>query len=234
LRNPPIFPDPFTFQAGHSDAVIRCVCHFSTTAYSVRRAKTNSPTVRGSYIGDQAVAQKTASKTSGKRGTTTRSTKKSAASRSSKSAKSVKRPGSAVAVGDEEVTIDRRRPKGRVGKPASEPQAVAPPLERRKKVNRRRQIDPTTCERDYTENEVEFMNALDEYKRQSGRMFPTCSEVLEVVRGLGYVKMAAAAIGTMSAVAVSTSASEPNTSDACEIDSLLVVENFVPTQELVG
>jgi len=30
--------------------------------------------------------------------------------------------------------------------------------------------------------------AMDEYKRTSGRMFPTWSEVLEVVRGLGYAK----------------------------------------------
>ena len=60
------------------------------------------------------------------------------------------------------------------------------------KVNRRRQIDPTTCERDYTELEVEFMNALDDYKRKSGRMFPTCSEVLEVIRSLGYVKLSPA------------------------------------------
>jgi hypothetical protein len=60
--------------------------------------------------------------------------------------------------------------------------------ERREKVNRRRQIDPTTCERDYTQAEVEFMHALDNYKRSSGRMFPTCSEVLEVLRGLGYEK----------------------------------------------
>jgi hypothetical protein len=54
---------------------------------------------------------------------------------------------------------------------------------------RRRQIDPTTCERDYSADEVEFMQALDEYKRKSGRMFPTCSEVLEVLRGLGYRKV---------------------------------------------
>ena len=72
------------------------------------------------------------------------------------------------------------------------PSAAAPPLERRQKVNRRRQIDPTTCERDYTDQEVEFMNALDEYKRKSGRMFPTCSEVLEVIRSLGYIKLSAA------------------------------------------
>ncbi|MDR1479653.1 MAG: hypothetical protein LBJ00_12005 [Planctomycetaceae bacterium] len=53
---------------------------------------------------------------------------------------------------------------------------------------RRRQIDPTTCERDYSSDEVEFMNALDEYKRSSGRMFPTCSEILEVLKNLGYGK----------------------------------------------
>ena len=60
--------------------------------------------------------------------------------------------------------------------------------ERRQKVQRRRQIDPTTCERDYTNDEIEFMQAMDEYKRRSGRMFPTCSEILEVIRDMGYVK----------------------------------------------
>lgn len=35
------------------------------------------------------------------------------------------------------------------------------------------------------------MNALDDYKRKSGRMFPTCSEVLEVIHSLGYVKLSA-------------------------------------------
>ncbi|OHB75003.1 MAG: hypothetical protein A2W31_18495 [Planctomycetes bacterium RBG_16_64_10] len=63
-------------------------------------------------------------------------------------------------------------------------------LERRATVTRRRQIDPTTCERDYTAEEIAFMNALDEYKRRSGRMFPTCSEVLEVIKDLGYAKVA--------------------------------------------
>ena len=62
------------------------------------------------------------------------------------------------------------------------------PPEKSKKATRRRQIDPTTCEREYTTEEVEFMNALSEYKRNSGRMFPTCSEILEVLKGLGYEK----------------------------------------------
>jgi len=61
---------------------------------------------------------------------------------------------------------------------------------RRTKVERRRQIDPTTCERDYTDQEIEFMKAMDEYKRRSGRQFPTWSEVLEVVRNIGYRQVA--------------------------------------------
>ena len=63
----------------------------------------------------------------------------------------------------------------------------------RRRTNRRRQIDPTTCEREYTDAEIEFMQALDEYKRQSGRMFPTCSEILEVLQKLGYQKVDMAA-----------------------------------------
>ena len=54
--------------------------------------------------------------------------------------------------------------------------------------SRRRHVDPTTCDRDYTAAELEFMRAMQEYKRSSGRPFPTWSEVLEVVRELGYRK----------------------------------------------
>lgn len=60
----------------------------------------------------------------------------------------------------------------------------------RRKVERRRQIDPTTCERDYSQDEVEFMSAMDDYKRRSGRQFPTWSEVLEVLRSMGYRQVA--------------------------------------------
>ncbi len=69
-------------------------------------------------------------------------------------------------------------------------QNVKPVVERRK---RRRQIDPTTCERDYNNAEIEFMQAMDDYKRQSGRMFPTCSEILEVIQKLGYRQIAESA-----------------------------------------
>jgi hypothetical protein len=50
-------------------------------------------------------------------------------------------------------------------------------------------VDPTTCERDYNEEEIAFMKAMDQYKRDNRRPFPTWSEVLEVLRALGYRKV---------------------------------------------
>lgn len=120
-----------------------------------------------------------ATKTTTKRSTSSRSMKKSVARANAEA-------------GKEEVAMDRRRKDRRGVEPNEAAAVAAPKLERREKVSRRRQIDPTTCERDYTEQEVEFMNALDDYKRKSGRMFPTCSEVLEVIRSIGYVKQSPA------------------------------------------
>ena len=79
---------------------------------------------------------------------------------------------------------------------ASERRQKSDPVvaERRKTVRRRRQIDPTTCERDYSEQEIQFMHAMDEYKQLSGRMFPTCSEILEVLNKLGYRQVADAQV----------------------------------------
>ena len=91
--------------------------------------------------------------------------------------------------GSEIVTVDRRVQNRRIREAGEADVKAIVAAERRKdKVQRRRQIDPTTCERDYSNDEVEFMKALEQYKRTSGRMFPTCSEILEVIRGLGYTK----------------------------------------------
>ena len=107
------------------------------------------------------------------------------------------------------VTLDQRAPKERRGTERRQKEAPVAierrTSERREKVNRRRQIDPTTCERDYTDEEVEFLHALDSYKRTSGRMFPTCSEVLEVLRGLGYEKRCGAAAGAIAESLVGSS-----------------------------
>jgi hypothetical protein len=58
----------------------------------------------------------------------------------------------------------------------------------RRASGRRRGIDPTTCERDYTADELEFLRAMQEYKQRCGRPFPTLTEALEVLWGLGYRK----------------------------------------------
>lgn len=93
-----------------------------------------------------------------------------------------------------ELVVDRRRSERRGGAERRTVDGKQPANERRqgdrRKVERRRQIDPTTCERDYTDDEIEFMKAMDEYKRRSGRQFPTWSEVLEVLRSMGYRKVA--------------------------------------------
>ncbi len=96
-----------------------------------------------------------------------------------------------------ELRVDRRSDGRRAHierRAAAEEQTIVPDTERRKaprrKVERRRQIDPTTCERDYSGDEVAFMRAMDEYKRKSGRMFPTWSEVLEVLHSIGYRRVA--------------------------------------------
>ena len=62
--------------------------------------------------------------------------------------------------------------------------------ERRQKGERRRLVDPSTCERDYSEDEIDFMKAMDLYKRANRRPFPTWSEVLEVLHALGYRRVA--------------------------------------------
>lgn len=60
---------------------------------------------------------------------------------------------------------------------------------KRKTIGRRRKIDPTTCEREYSEDDLEFMKAMDQYKRDNRRPFPTWSETLEVLKSLGYRKV---------------------------------------------
>jgi hypothetical protein len=94
---------------------------------------------------------------------------------------------------EELVQPDRRARNTRCQTPsegADEGGQVSPKAKKmpRRKAYRRRQIDPTTCERDYSQDEIDFMQALDTYKRQNGRMFPTCSEILEVIHSLGYVR----------------------------------------------
>jgi hypothetical protein len=42
----------------------------------------------------------------------------------------------------------------------------------------------------HSADEIEFMTAIDRYKRERDRRFPSSSEVLEILRSLGYRKIA--------------------------------------------
>jgi hypothetical protein len=79
---------------------------------------------------------------------------------------------------------DRRRRKA----DGSDQQGPPPQGERRVRKERRRRIDPTTFEKQYTDDEMEFMNAMQRFKVQSGKSFPTHGDVLKVARDLGYRK----------------------------------------------
>lgn len=62
----------------------------------------------------------------------------------------------------------------------------------RKGSGRRRFVDPSTCDREYSDAEMEFMKAMQAFKVRSGRPFPSCGEVLAVLESLGYRKPEAA------------------------------------------
>jgi hypothetical protein len=49
-------------------------------------------------------------------------------------------------------------------------------------------LSPPSSARPTPAAEREFLEAIHDYKRTSGRMFPTWCEVLEVLEGLGYRK----------------------------------------------
>jgi hypothetical protein len=75
--------------------------------------------------------------------------------------------------------------------PIPEPHVPSPPPEERDRPSRkerRRRIDPTTFEKQYTDDELEFMTAMQRYKVQTGKAFPSYGEVLRVARELGYGK----------------------------------------------
>ncbi len=86
---------------------------------------------------------------------------------------------------------ERRHGRERRGPGASrrdDPSSAVPerPRERREKTERRRRIDPTTFEKQYTDDELEFMNAIQRFKELSGKTFPSYGEVLRVAVALGY------------------------------------------------
>ena len=64
-------------------------------------------------------------------------------------------------------------------------------LDRMRGPGRRRSDERKAAEEgQMSDEQFEFMMAIDEYKRANARPFPTWTEVLEVIRALGYRKVA--------------------------------------------
>ena len=64
-------------------------------------------------------------------------------------------------------------------------------LDRRRGPGRRRSEDRKAAEEGHLSDEqFEFLMAIDTYKRQNSRPFPTWTEVYEVIKALGYRKVA--------------------------------------------
>jgi hypothetical protein len=64
-------------------------------------------------------------------------------------------------------------------------------LDRRRGPGRRRSDDRKAAEEgQMSDEQFEFLMAIDEYRRKNSRHFPTWTEVLEVIKTLGYRKVA--------------------------------------------
>ena len=64
-------------------------------------------------------------------------------------------------------------------------------LDRRRGPGKRRSDDRKSAEEgQMSDEQFEFLMAIDEYKRKNTRPFPTWTEVLEVIKALGYRKVA--------------------------------------------
>ena len=70
-------------------------------------------------------------------------------------------------------------------------------LDRRRGPGRRRSDDRKAAEEGHMSDEqFEFLMAIDEYKRLNDRPFPTWTEVLEVIKAIGYRKIAEVDVST--------------------------------------
>jgi hypothetical protein len=63
-----------------------------------------------------------------------------------------------------------------------------PAFDRRERNDRRRRVDPTTFDKQYTRDELDFMAAIQKFKEQTGNPYPSHRDVLKVAVCLGYRK----------------------------------------------
>ena len=88
---------------------------------------------------------------------------------------------------DEEHFIERRNCNDRRGSVVDRRLG----LDRRRGPGKRRSDDRKSAEEgQMSDEQFEFLMAVDEYKRKNSRPFPTWTEILELIKALGYRKVA--------------------------------------------
>jgi hypothetical protein len=100
-------------------------------------------------------------------------------------------PVAATAVQEAAFVADRRG----TGRRASDNRGGGPDrrsgLDRRRGPGRRRSDDRRSAEEgEMTEDQFEFVMAINEYKNVNRRPFPTWTEILDIIKALGYRKVA--------------------------------------------
>ncbi len=81
---------------------------------------------------------------------------------------------------------DRRSGPDRRATPPPEETPAEGATSERRRTDRRKRIDPTTFEKQYTADELEFMNAMQDFKVRHAKAFPSYGDVLRVAFSLGY------------------------------------------------
>ena len=89
--------------------------------------------------------------------------------------------------------VDRRDRSDRRATEDRRQRQIGVPVERRAGGDRRNQVDRRDPAKragnyDLDDDTLEFIAAINRFKADSGRSFPTWSEVLQIVRELGYTK----------------------------------------------
>ena len=91
---------------------------------------------------------------------------------------------------DVQVSVERRSgPDRRQDKPETAVDRRSG-LERRRGPGIRREEERRAAEEgEMTDEQFEFVTAVDSYKRRNKRPFPTLTEILEIIKALGYKKV---------------------------------------------
>ncbi len=91
---------------------------------------------------------------------------------------------------DESTQTERRRSEDRGSERRGQGPDRRSGMDRRRGPGRRRSDDRRAAEEgEMTEDQFEFVMAVQDYKRANNRPFPSWTEILDIIKALGYRKV---------------------------------------------